>query len=611
MRFSNGLTRMATGALGAVVFVAGVLIITPYFVSEQEARGAVMHALRDATGVEPHIDGPVSFALLPTPALRIDSVRLDDGVRPPFTAAAMKATVRLLPLLYGQVEIASLTFEYANLSIDVAADGGILVGMPLQQRPAQQEDRPEIRFIDGTVLFRTEGSNRIDVLSAVDAALAWSGAGVTATGSFYWRGVPATFGLSVADTIAFNRGNRSAFKLRLDSDVFKFGFDGGIAYRNGIQADGALAADATSLRKVIAHISNLPLTRDGFGPFKLKAQAALTSNSLALSGLSIDLDGSRADGGLTVKRGDGRTSVQATLASETSDLTPYSSGLNVTDAGGRDWSQEPLRLSGLDAFDLDVRLSAGRVVVRKTEFQKVAATASMRKGQLTLTVGDAQFRGGTLRGRGALGLGTGGMPEVKVEGSITNFDLATGLDSLASVQNLEGKGTLSLSLEGKGGHVQAISRALSGTLTLNGAQGALSGINVEQVLNRLERRPLAAATAEVAGGRTAYDKLSAKLRVVNGTAQIEEAQIESARLRVKLAGEASVPRRELDLRGTATLFRTASAGNAAQPFELPFVVQGPWEKPSLRPDPAGLIQRSDATPLRGAALWQALSPKPW
>jgi AsmA protein len=602
---------MAIGALGAVVFVACVLIVTPYFVSEQQARGALLHALREATGVEPQIDGPVSFALLPSPAVTIDGVRLDDGVRPAFTAATMQATVRLLPLLYGRVEIATLTFGYATLSIDITADGGVIVGMPLRQRPTANEERPEIRFVDGTVLFRAEASNRIDVLSAVDAAVAWSGAGVTATGSFYWRGVPSTFGLSVADTVAFNRGNRSAFKMRVDSELLRVGFDGGIAYRNGIQADGAVAADAKSLRKVIAHVSYLPLTRDGFGPFKLKAQAALTSNSLALSALSLDLDGSRADGGLTVKHGDGRTSIQATLASETSDLTPYSGGLSVTEAAGREWSREPLRLSGLDAFDLDVRLSAGRVTVRKTELQKVAATASMRGGRVTLTVGDAQFRGGTLRGRAALGLGADGLPEMKLEGSIANFDLATGLDSLASVQNLEGKGTLALSLEGSGEHADAISRALSGTVTLNGNQGALAGINVEQVLNRIERRPLSTATTDVSGGRTTYDRLTAKLRVLGGTAQIEEAQLESARIRVKLAGEASVVRRDLDLRGTATLLR-ASAGNAAAPFELPFLVQGPWEKPSLRPDPAGLIQRSDAnSPVRGAGLWQTLSPKPW
>jgi len=131
-------------------------------------------------------------------------------------------------------------------------------------------------------------------------------------------------------------------------------------------------------------------------------------------------------------------------------------------------------------------------------------------------------------------------------------------------------------------------------------------------LNRLERRPLSAATADVAGGRTAYDRLMAKLRVADGTAPIEEAQLESGRMRVKLAGEASVVRRELDLRGTATLLRAVSAGGAAQPFEVAFLVQGPWEKPNLRPDPAALMQRSETSaPVRGATLWQALSPKPW
>lgn len=611
MSVSTRLTRMTVAALGVVVLAASALIATPYFVSEHEARNAAIGALRSATGVEPQISGAVSVVLLPTPAVRLEGVRLDDGKRPPFTAEAMQATVRLLPLLYGEAQIASLTFEQANLSIEVAHDGGIVVGMPLRPRtPKEQESQPEIRFTGGTIFFKAENAVEIEPLAAVDAALAWSGAGVTATGSFHWRGAPATFGLSVADTSAFNRGNRSAVKLRLESDMLRIGFDGGIAYRNGIQADGALAADAKSLRNVISHVSNAPLTRGGFGPFKLKAQAALTSTSLALSGLSIELDGSRADGALTAKRTDGRTVVQATLASETSDFTPYSDGFALVDASGRDWSREPLDLAGLGAIDLDVRLSAARVVVRKTELTKVAAAASMRDGRFTLTVGEAQFRGGTLRGRLALGPGAEGAPEMKIEGNIANFDLATGLDALANVQQLEGKGTLTLALQGNGGHVHAISRALSGAVTLTGNQGALNGINVEQVLNRLERMPIAAA-AEAPGGRTVFDRLSAKLRVAEGTAQVDEAQVESARVRVKLSGEASVAHRQLDLRGTATLLRTAVAGNAAQPFELPFLVQGPWERPSLRPDPAALIQRTEtAAPVffaaRAPGLWREL-----
>jgi AsmA protein len=51
-----------------------------------------------------------------------------------------------------------------------------------------------------------------------------------------------------------------------------------------------------------------------------------------------------------------------------------------------------------------------------------------------------------------------------------------------------------------------------------------------------------------------------------------------------------VPTRDLDLKGVATLISTASADE----FELPFVVQGPWDDPIMLPDAQSLIRRSGA-----------------
>jgi AsmA protein len=57
-----------------------------------------------------------------------------------------------------------------------------------------------------------------------------------------------------------------------------------------------------------------------------------------------------------------------------------------------------------------------------------------------------------------------------------------------------------------------------------------------------------------------------------------------------------VPTRDLDLKGVATLISTASADE----FELPFVVQGPWDDPIMLPDAQSLIRRSGAAaPLLG------------
>jgi AsmA protein len=53
-----------------------------------------------------------------------------------------------------------------------------------------------------------------------------------------------------------------------------------------------------------------------------------------------------------------------------------------------------------------------------------------------------------------------------------------------------------------------------------------------------------------------------------------------------------VPGREYDLKGVASL---VSAPNTPPEFDLPFVVQGPWEDPLIFPDPESLIRRSPAS----------------
>jgi AsmA protein len=53
-----------------------------------------------------------------------------------------------------------------------------------------------------------------------------------------------------------------------------------------------------------------------------------------------------------------------------------------------------------------------------------------------------------------------------------------------------------------------------------------------------------------------------------------------------------VPTREYDMKGVASL---NPPPGGAPGFELPFVVQGPWDDPLIFPDPESLIRRSPAS----------------
>ena len=69
-------------------------------------------------------------------------------------------------------------------------------------------------------------------------------------------------------------------------------------------------------------------------------------------------------------------------------------------------------------------------------------------------------------------------------------------------------------------------------------------------------------------------------------------KIDGSAVILALAGSASIPARELDLKGTAALVAPPKPG--ATPFELPFIVQGSWDDPIMLPDPEALIRRSGA-----------------
>ena len=83
------------------------------------------------------------------------------------------------------------------------------------------------------------------------------------------------------------------------------------------------------------------------------------------------------------------------------------------------------------------------------------------------------------------------------------------------------------------------------------------------------------------------------LKITDGNAAVETSTLEGAAVKLALAGSASIPARDLDLKGIASLV-TAPATDGRAPFELPFVVQGPWDDPLMLPDPEILIRRSGA-----------------
>jgi len=88
-------------------------------------------------------------------------------------------------------------------------------------------------------------------------------------------------------------------------------------------------------------------------------------------------------------------------------------------------------------------------------------------------------------------------------------------------------------------------------------------------------------------------------------AKVEEVRLDGAAIRLGIVGSASIPARDLDLKGTASLIPAGATENTPAAFELPFVVQGPWDDPIMLPDTDLLLRRSGAA----APLFEQLRGK--
>jgi AsmA protein len=592
---ATGLKRL--GILVGGVIVAGVVALSAasFVISADGARDAVKAQIRAVTGLDPVLRGPVEVSLFPSGTVSLVDVVLGDqnGHAPPLAAERLIAHLRFLPLLLGRIEIADITLDRPHIAVLIGTDGEsnwspLLTSLARALKPVGRTvSFTEIRIDSGTITVRDAAHDLVESLTEVDLSLAWPSISKSfgAAGRFFWRNESVDASITISDFLAALTGESSGLKLRLSGAPLALAFEGVMSSLPSFKVDGTLSADAASLREAMRWTGDTPLPGGGFGRFALKGQAKMVGSAMSLSGVNVELDGNAAEGVLTYAA-NGRRTWQGTLAAEELDLTPYLSTIHLMSA--REWDRMPLVLDGLTGFEIDLRLSAAKVTIGRAKVGRTAVAASLRGGKLVVTIGESQAFNGLISGSMAIAKSEAGA-EVKSEMQFADVDLDSCLGELFGVRRVEGKGNMSFALEGAGGSVLSLTRGLSGTINLGARQGALTGINVEQVLRRLERRPLSGG-GDFRNGRTPFEKLTVALKVTNGVVAVEDATVDGAAVRIALAGTASIPSRDLELKGTASLLN----GPNDVAFELPFVVNGPWDDPFPLPDPASLIRRSGA-----------------
>jgi AsmA protein len=585
------------------------MVFTSWLINRDALRHAVEAQIRAVTGLDLAVTGATEISVFPGSYVSFHNVGLKGATSDPaLKVDVLTANLRLLPLLLQRFEISDVMMLRPQIRVVREANGDSnwtpfieTIARTMKPGADNQVSFSEIRIQDGLLTYRDAASHASEKLEDLDLSLAWPSISrsFAATGQFDWRGTRVDASVSIGDFVAALSGDRAGLKARLASAPVKLAFDGTVANRTSAMMEGTLTIDSPSLRDALQWTGQPPPGAGGFGRFALKARANVVGASIALTNVNVELDGNVAEGVMTYAN-NGRQTLQATLAADALDFTPYISTFRLLASGARDWNRQLFDLNALLTTDLDVRLSAARVAIGPSRLGRTAFGANLRDGALALSVGEAQIYGGVANGSLSVAR-IDQNADVKAQFQFSDVDLQACASEMFGVSKLSGRGNLNVQLSASGSSPFGLAQSLNGSAAMTGHDGAISGFNVEQLLKRLERRPLSGG-GNFRSGSTPYDSLTISVKLKEGIATVEDVRIEGPATRVTLSGTVSVPTREYDMKGVASL---TAAANGERGFELPFVVQGPWDDPLVFPDPESLIRLSPAS----APLLEAVKDK--
>ncbi len=582
-------------ALGAVIALgAGV---APWTLSDSALKREIARQASDATGFETTAQGRAIFALLPRPRLKIENfhARSGDGA---ITVEAdfLRGDLRVLPMIAGGLELANASLISPKIDIDL--DRLMAAGPPAAGAARDTASNlGAISIVDGEATLHSAGHSWRTKLDHVDLALDWRGvsAPVTANGSFSWLGDMVETSLWIGKPQDALAGVASPLVAKFDGPALSLSLDGTAAWGPSPRYDGKIAANAASVGRLASRLGAAPAIAD-LGSAGLDGTARLDSKGLSLSGARLTIAGARFDGALSLATSAARPALSGTLATETMDLTPLAALLPRLSSRGGGWSEEPLPFVDLGALDVDLRLSATNFRLGRLTAQGTGVSILCDAGRLEASLVDAKAFGGDIKG-GITATRVDDGYGLRAQATFAGVDMAAMLFSPRQIPRLSGQGLGTISVESSGSSVASLLRSLRGTSSFELRGGGIGGVDLEQALRRIERRPLSIAS-ELRGGKTTFSTATFAVDIDKGIATLQRADGASAGVAFNLSGNANIPERSVSLRLRAwpandnTDAATVDSG-------LALTIDGPWDGPSLGLDAQNLIKRSRAA----APLW--------
>ncbi|MEP3431488.1 MAG: AsmA family protein [Roseibium sp.] len=443
---------------------------------------------------------------------------------------------------------------------------------------------------------------------SLKGALSWHGEGFTLSGQ--------------ADTAKLLAGSATPVSVSVKGNRVSAGFDGQAAMAGDV--DGAVRVETADLRGLLAWMGQPLGAGGGLKTFKASGIFGAQGDSITFEETRFTLDETSGEANGHVELG-AKPKIMATLALRELVLDPYLSGSSapapasakapstegakpskdgtrVPGASGPTnnasrWSTEPLDFAGLQAVDVDFKVTTQEIRWDKIKIDESALSTTINNGVLTATLDKLALYDGT--GTGAITLnGSSGMPAVTAKFSLVGLNAYPLLRDSAEFEWIEGTGAINLDIMANGASEHALVQSLNGTANYRFEDGAIRGINLPKMLRGLTVETLL-GWQENPSAKTDFSSLTSSFQIQNGVAKSDDLNLVGPLVRMSGKGTTDLPKKSLawrvepkivpTLEGQAPTPRRKGADKTMAGLSVPIVIEGPWADPRIYPDIAGIL----------------------
>ena len=612
----NRALKIAAIVVGSIValFIIAAIALT-LLLDPNQYKGAIIQTVKDKTGRELRIDGPIGLSFFPWLGVQAKGLALGNapgfGPEPFARLESFGVKVKLLPLLRGQLAVDTVVLTGFDLALARDAKGAtnwddLLASAkaepaakpaepaaPVAALPALAVNGIEIR--KANLSWRDQASGARYALRNLElktGALAPRQPVDLALGFDIESGQPPLrTRLDLKSRASFDPEQQTLDIPSLALALGDLKLTANLKGSKIIDAPsfaGAVDVAPFNARALLDKlgIKYEPADKAALTRVAFKTQFAATTRDAGLKNLTFSLDDSRLTGSVAVQDL-AKPAYRADLALDMIDIDRYLPAASPTATRGAPAppgaAAALIPAETLRTLDAQAKFRVGKLKAYGAQLTDALVQVNARGGLVQLGPNHARLYGGAYQGTDTLDA-RGATPRLAFNETLTGVELAPLLKDVIGIDKFTGAANIAAKLTADGATVPAVKSSLGGNAQFAVKDGTIQGIDLKRFVTTIEtaiRQKQVEALAELSpklGDETRFTHLGGTAQVEGGVLRNEDLVIDAPGLaRVTGKGRVDLTQDRIDY--------VLTLGS------VPLRIEGPFTALKYRPDTKALVKK--------------------